>query len=133
MVGGKVKPIPTKAEYEAALLRIDALMDAESGSPESEELDVLADLVEIYENEHVPMGYPGPVGMIEFYLDQRVLSPSDLIPIIGSRTKVAEVRSGKRTVTRQMAQALHEHFGIPLDALLYGPGGVLGDPPIDQE
>ena len=51
----EVKPIRTEVDYAAALARIDELMDAESGSPEGEELDVLADLVEVYERKHVPI------------------------------------------------------------------------------
>ncbi len=52
---GKIKAIRNDADYDAALLRIDALMDAESGTPEGDELDVLTDLVEHYEGKHVPM------------------------------------------------------------------------------
>ena len=65
-----VKPIRTEKEYEAALARIDELMDAELGSPEGDELDVLVDLVELYESKHEPMGYPSPVSTIEFRIEQ---------------------------------------------------------------
>jgi len=51
-------PIRTEADYEAALARVAALMDAREGTPEGEELDVLVDLVEVYEDKHFPMGYP---------------------------------------------------------------------------
>ncbi len=54
----KIQAIRTEPDYEAALARIDVLMDAEPGTPEGDELDVLADLVELYEAQHVPMGYP---------------------------------------------------------------------------
>ena len=50
-----IKPICTEADYQAALARIDALMDAAPGSREGDELDVLADLVELYEIKHEPM------------------------------------------------------------------------------
>ena len=53
-----IKAIRTEADYEAALARIDALMDAELGTTDGEELDVLTDLVEHYEEKHVPMGLP---------------------------------------------------------------------------
>ena len=52
----KIKPVRTEADYEAALARIDELMDAAPGSQEGEELDILADLVELYETKHEPMG-----------------------------------------------------------------------------
>jgi HTH-type transcriptional regulator/antitoxin HigA len=69
MSKSKIKPIRTEVDYEAALARIDALMNAEPGTPEGEELDVLADLVELYEAKHVRMVYPSPVAAIEFRMD----------------------------------------------------------------
>ncbi|QOZ23627.1 transcriptional regulator [Bradyrhizobium sp. CCBAU 51753] len=115
-----VKPIRTKADYEAALDRISELMDARAGTPEGTELDVLADLVELYESKNVPMGFPSPVAAIEFRMEQAGLSARDLVPFIGSRAKVSEVLSGKRQITMTMARALHEHLGIPSDVLLKG-------------
>ena len=133
MADGKVKPIRTEKDYEVALARIDALMDSEPGSAEFDELDVLTDLVELYESKHEPMGYPSPVAAIEFRMEQGKLSPRDLIPFIGSRAKVSEVLSGKRAITMPMARALHEHLGIPADVLLREPGGTLDDPLSDME
>jgi HTH-type transcriptional regulator/antitoxin HigA len=128
MANSRIKPIRTDADYEAALARIDALMDAEPGSSEFDELDVLADLVELYESKHEPMDYPSPVAAIEFRMEQGNLSPRDLVPFIGSRAKVSEVLSGKRAITMPMARALHEHLGIPADVLLRESGAELGDP-----
>ena len=108
-----VRPIRTEADYEAALARVAELMDAREGTPEGEELDVLADLVEVYEDRHFPMGYPDPVAAIEFCMDQQGLAPRDLVPYIGTRGRVSEVLSGKRPITMSMARALHEHLGIP--------------------
>ena len=122
-----VKPIRTEKDYEAALARVDELMDAAPGSSEGDELDVLVDLVELYESKHEPMGYPSPLSAIEFRMDQRGLSPRDLIPFIGSRAKVSEVLSGKRTITMPMARALHEHLGIPADVLLRQSGTALDE------
>lgn len=124
----KIKPIRSEKDYEEALARIDALMDAVPGSPEFDELDVLADLVELYESRHEPMGYPSPLAAIEFRMEQGNLRPRDLIPFIGSRAKVSEVLSGKRAITMPMARALHKHLGIPADVLLRGPDVDLDDP-----
>jgi HTH-type transcriptional regulator/antitoxin HigA len=118
----KIKAIRNDADHDAALVRIDALMNAEPGTPEGEELDVLTDLVEHYEEKHVPMGFPSAIAAIEFRLEQAGLSPRELIPFIGSRAKVSEVLSGKRQLTMPMARALHEHFGIPADVLLQQAG-----------
>ena len=123
-----IKAIRTEADYEASLARIDALMDAEPGTPEGEELDVLTDLVEHYEEKHVAMGYPSPVAAIEFRLEQAGLTQRDLVPFIGSRAKVSEVLSGKRQITMPMARALYEHLGIPAEVLLRESGASVADP-----
>ena len=67
-----IKPIRTEEDYEAALTRIDEIFEAELDSPEGRELDVLIDLVELYESRHVPMGYPDPVEAIKFRMSRQV-------------------------------------------------------------
>ena len=124
----EVKPIRTESDYAAALARVDELMDAEVGSPEGEELDILVDLVELYESRHEPMGFPSPVAAIEFRMEQAGLTPRDLAPVLGSRAKVSEVLSGKRSITMPMARALHEHLGIPAEVLLKEPGTAADQP-----
>ncbi len=128
-----IKAIRSEKDYEAALARISELMDAEPDSPEDEELDVLVDLVELYESKYVPMGMPSPIAAIEFRMEQAGLRPTDLVPFIGSRAKVSEVLSGKRSITMAMARALHEHLGIPADVLLQKPDVDLADPLADIE
>ena len=127
----EVKPIRTESDYAAALARVDELMDAEVGSREGEELDVLVDLVELYESKHEPMGYPGPVAALEFRMQQQGLAPRDLVPFIGSRSKVSEVLAGKRSITMPMARALHEHLGIPAKVLLQEQS-TTADSPVDE-
>ena len=128
-----IKPIRSERDYEAALDRISELMDAEPDSREGDELDILVDLVELYESKHVPMGYPNPIAAIEFRMEQAGLRPADLATFIGSRAKVSEVLSGKRAITMPMARALHEHLGIPADVLLQEPDVDLDDPWADME
>ena len=126
-----IRPIRTESDYKAALTRIDELMDVELDSPEAGELDVLVDLVELYESKHEPMGYPSPVAAIEFRMEQAGLTQRDLIPFIGSRAKVSEILSGKRAITMPMARALHEHLGIPADVLLGKLDPAVDDPLAD--
>ena len=128
-----IKPIRSERDYEAALARISELMDSQPDSPEGEEFDVLVDLVELYESNLVPMGYPNPIAAIEFRMEQSGLRPRDLVSFIGSRAKVSEVLSGKRAITMPMARALHEHLGIPADVLLREPDVDLDDPLADIE
>jgi HTH-type transcriptional regulator / antitoxin HigA len=128
-----IKPIRTGADYEAALQRIDALMEAEAETPEADELEVLATLVELYEEQHFPIGWPNPIEAIRFRMDQAGLSGRDLIPLLGSRAKVSEVLSGKRSLTLQMIRALHQHLGIPAEVLLRQPGASLPEILIDLD
>ena len=122
-----IKPIRTDEDLDAALARVDEIFDAEPGTPEDDELAVLLDLVEFYEERHHPIGLPDPVSAIEFRMDQANLTSRDLVPLIGSRAKVSEVLSGKRAITMSMARALHQHLGIPADVLLQEPGANLPD------
>ena len=117
-----IKPIRTEGDLEQALERIDRIFDAEEGTPESDELDVLADLIEHYEDRRDPIGFPTPVAAIEFRMEQAGLTNRDLMPFIGGRSKVSEVLSGKRAITMSMARALHRHLGIPAEVLIQEPG-----------
>ena len=132
-----VKPIRAEEDYEAALERVSELMDTLSGPqgqiedpnhPDRIELDVLTDLVQLYEARHYPIDPPSPIGAIEYEMDRRGLTPRDLIPIIGSRSKVSEILSGKREITMPMARALHQHLNIPAEILLRDPAADSADP-----
>ena len=117
-----IKPIRTEEDHRRALERIDKIFDAEEGTPEGDELEVLVDLVMFYESKTVDIGFPDPISAIKFRMDQAGLTQRDLIPYIGNRSKVSEVLSGKRDLTLSMARALHQNLGIPADVLLQKPG-----------
>ena len=121
-----IRAIRSQRDYDAALTRITELMDAlsipggqldDAGDPGRVELDVLTDLVELYEERHDPIGLPDPISAIKFRMDQANLTRRDLVPFIGSRAKVSEVLAGKRPITMSMARALHHHLGIPAEIL----------------
>ena len=117
-----VKPIRSEEDYEGALARLGEIFQAENDTLEGDERDVLADLIEVYEDKHHPIGLPSAVAAIEFQMDQMGLTPRDLIPYIGSRSRVSEVLSGKRNITMSMARALRAHLNIPAEILLQEPG-----------
>ena len=123
----RIKPIRTDEDLDATFARIDEIFYAEEGSPEDNELGVLLDLVEHYEDRHYPIDPPSAIAAIEFEMDQRGLTQRDLVPLIGSRAKVSEVLSGKRAITMSMARALHRHLGISAEVLLEQPDADLND------
>jgi len=114
----EVKPIRTKADYKKALAEIERLWGAKSGSPEGDRLDVLATLIDVYESEHYPIDQPDPVEAIKFRMEQQGLSRKDLEPIIGTRTRVAEVLNRKRALSIGMIRRLHDRLGISAEVLI---------------
>ncbi|MGQ0835275.1 MAG: helix-turn-helix domain-containing protein [Gammaproteobacteria bacterium] len=118
MAVNSVRPIRSKADYEAALAEVERLWGAKAGTHKGDRLDVLATLVEVYEAEHYPMDPPDPIEAIKFRMDQLGLTRKDLEPLIGTRTRVAEVLNGKRRLSIAMIRRLHEKLGIPAETLI---------------
>jgi len=114
----ELKPIRTKADYEKALREVERLWGAKSGTPEGDRLDVLATLIDAYEAEHYPMEPPDPVEAIKFRMEQQGLSRKDLEPLIGTRTRVAEVLNRKRSLSIGMIRRLHDRLGISAEVLI---------------
>jgi len=75
-------------------------------------------LVKDYESKRFSSSLPDPIEAIKFRMDQQNLAQRDLVPYIGSRSKVSEVLSGKRPLTLSMMRALHANLGIPAKVLL---------------
>jgi HTH-type transcriptional regulator/antitoxin HigA len=119
----QIRPIRSEKDHRAAVARIDQLMGANPGSAEGDELDVLATLVDAYEQKHYPIDAPDPVTAIQFRMEQQGLTRKDLEPLIGSRARVSEVMTGKRGLTLAMVRRVKAELGISAD-LLVGTGKV---------
>jgi HTH-type transcriptional regulator/antitoxin HigA len=117
-----IKVIKSEKEHETALAEISSLIDRDPdpGAAEADRLEVLTVLVENYESQAFPKRVPEPLEAIRFRMDQQNLKQRDLVPYIGSPSKVSEVLSGKRPLTLSMMRALHSHLGIPAAVLLHG-------------
>src|ERR1035437_7657506 len=115
-----IKVIRTPEDHEHALHRLEELMDGDPvpGSVEANELEVLALLVDEYEKRVFPLGLPDAVEAIKVRMEEQNLTQRDLIPLIGSRSKVYEILSGKRALTLPMIRALHASLNIPAPILL---------------
>ena len=121
----EIKPIKTKADYRAALKKIETLMTARTNTPEGDRLDLLVTLVEAYEKKHYPLDLPDPVEAIKFRMEQMTLAPKDLVPMIGQINRVYEVLNRKRPLTLAMIRRLHRKLGIPAESLIKEPGTQL--------
>jgi len=91
----KAKVIKTQLEYEATLARIERLMEAKRNTPQGDELELLTLLVQDYEERVFPIDKPDPLEAIRFRMEQQGLKPHDLVPLLGSRSRVSEVLAGR--------------------------------------
>jgi HTH-type transcriptional regulator/antitoxin HigA len=115
----EIKPIRSEADYQSALKEIEKLMASQPGTPEGDRMDVLVTLVEAYETKHFPIPEPNdPVEVLEYYMESRGLSRSDLIPYLGSKERVSEVLNRKRGLSLEMIRRLHNNLGIPADLIM---------------
>ncbi|TAK47138.1 MAG: transcriptional regulator [Xanthobacteraceae bacterium] len=117
-MASELKPIKTKADYKNALAEVEHLWGAKGGTPEGDRLDVLATLIDAYETEHYPMDPPDPIEAIKFRMEQQGLSRKDLEPLIGTRTRVAEILNRKRSLSISMIRCLHDRLGIAAEVLI---------------
>lgn len=115
-----IKPIHTPEDLTAALARVEQLWVAQIGSPEGDELEILAVLIEKYEAEHFPMPASDPVEAIKFRMEQMGLTARDLEPFIGTSGRVSEVLNHKRKLSLAMIKRLHDGLSIPYERLLTG-------------
>lgn len=114
----ELKPIRTELDYERAMSELARLWGAPTGTAAGDTLDVLATLIDAYESAHVPFDPPDPIDAILFRMEQQGLSRKDLEPIIGSRTRIAEVLGRKRGLSIAMIRRLHDSLGIPAEVLI---------------
>jgi HTH-type transcriptional regulator/antitoxin HigA len=119
----KIKVIKTEQDYKEALALAETLMglSPDPDSEDGEKLSLLTTLIADYETARVPESLPDPVDAILFRMEQANLKPADLIPFIGSRSKVSEILSRKRPLTVSMMRALEAGLGIPAKVLLKEP------------
>ncbi len=115
-----MKVLKTEKDYNAALVELESLVetDPDPGTEKADRLEVLALLVEEYESKHFAIASPDPISAIRFRMEHQGLSQNDLVPYIGSRSKVSEVLSGKRPLSISMIRALHFGLGIPASSLI---------------
>lgn len=115
-----LRPIKNKKQHAEALERAYELMQKKlkPGSAESDELEVLSMLIAGYEERQYPIPPPHPIDAIKFRLDQLGLTPADLQPILGYRSRVSEILRGKRKLTLEMVRNLNSELHIPLESLI---------------
>jgi HTH-type transcriptional regulator/antitoxin HigA len=113
-----IKPIKTEQDYQEALQRLEVIFDSKKGSPEGDELEILGVLIEKYESVHFPIGLPDPIEAIKFRMEQMGYTQSDLVNIIGLKSRVSEILNKKRKLTLAMIRKIHLALNIPTEILV---------------
>jgi HTH-type transcriptional regulator/antitoxin HigA len=115
-----IKPIRNASDLSASKTRLANLLSKNSGEFD-DEIEVLTTLIEQYEDRFAPVDAPDPIAAIKFRMEEKGLTPRQLEPFIGSRARVSEVLTGKRSLSIDMIRSLHEGLGIPYASLVARP------------
>ena len=113
-----IKPIRSDEDLQLAFQRLENVFQAEEGTPEADEMEILVTLIEAYENKHYPITPPDPIEAIKFRMQQQGLTAKDLKAFIGSSGRVSEVLNHKRPLSLKMIKRLHDGLNIPYESLL---------------
>lgn len=114
----EISPIRNEQDYQKALERLEVIFDSKRGTKEGDELEILALLIDSYENEHFPIEFPDPISAIKFRMEQMGLKQKDLIEMIGFKSRVSEIMNKKRKLTLEMIRKLHTDLNIPTEVLI---------------
>ncbi len=113
-----IRPIRTEQDYEAACKRIDEIFQAEPGSEEDDELDILATLVDAYEEKHFPIGMPHPIEAIKISMENLGITRKDLMEHLGkSSGRVSDMLNCRRALTLGDIRVLSKLLHLPMEVL----------------
>ena len=112
--------IDNDAELARARALVDELWDS-SDPADLARLQAQATLIAEYEKGKWPQRLPTVADLIRYLMDQNGLTRADMVPILGSRSRVSEVLRGKKGLSMAMVQRLRARFRVPADLLLPTP------------
>lgn len=115
-----IHPIRTEADYDAAVAEIDRLWGAEPGTDDGDKLDILATLVEKYENEHWPIDTArvDTIDMLNYLIDEGGHTQAELAELLGSRSRASEILNRRRALTVEMIFRISEAWKVPAELLI---------------
>ena len=113
-----IKPIRTESDYRLTLERLELIFDAEIGTPDSDEADILGLMVDEYEKKHYPIDAPDPIEAIIIRMEEMQLKQLDLVEAIGGKSRVSEILSRKRKLTVEMIRNLTQKLNLSPELLI---------------
>ncbi|MET0636542.1 MAG: helix-turn-helix domain-containing protein [Chitinophagaceae bacterium] len=113
-----LKILKTKKDYQQSIERFEVIFQAKSGTPESDEADILALLIKDYENKHFIIEAPSPIDAIKYRMEQQGLTNKDLAQILGFKSRVSDIFNNNRKLNLAMVRKLYYTLHIPLETLV---------------
>ena len=113
-----IKLIKTEEDYQKALKRFEKIFDAEIGTPEGDEADILGLMVDEYEQKHYPIEAPDPIEAIKIRMEEMKLKQVDLADALGGKNRVSEILNRKRKLTLDMIRNLAKRLDLSPELLI---------------
>ena len=116
----EIHPIRNDDDHRAALSEIERLWNAPEGSEEEAKLDILATLVEKYEESRWPVDASDfdPVDALHYAIEEMGHTQAELAELPGSRSRASEILSRQRSLTIEMIRLVAEAWKIPVELLI---------------
>lgn len=113
-----IKLIKTEEDYQIALEQLDKIFDAAEGTPDSDQADILALLIDEYENIHYPIEAPDPIEAIKIRMEELQLKQKDIASAVGGKNRASEILNRKRKLTVDMIRNLSESLNLSASLLI---------------
>lgn len=113
-----IRPIKSETDYQQALERLDEIFEAKTGTPESDEADILGLLIDDYEKKHYPIVAPDPIEAIKIRMEELHLKQVDIVKEFGGKSRVSEMLNRKRKLTLEMIRYLAERLNLSANILI---------------
>ena len=117
----QIRPIRNDKDHRKALAEIEKLWGASAGTPAGDKLDILATLVETYEERRWPLRSRrrfDAVDVLHYAIEELGHSQAELADILGSRSRAFEVLARRRPLTLETIQKINASWKIPADLLV---------------
>jgi len=113
-----IQLIKSEEDYQNALVRLDVIFDAKKESKESDEADVLALLIDEYENQYFPIEAPDPIEAIKIRMEEMKLKQVDIAQALGGKNRASEILNRKRKLTVDMIRNLTTRLNLSASLLI---------------
>ncbi|MGL5115075.1 MAG: helix-turn-helix domain-containing protein [Beijerinckiaceae bacterium] len=113
-----IRPIRNDADHAEAMRRVEILWGAEDNSPEGDALEVLATLIDAYEEKRWPDAEVHPIALLKSIMDDTGRTQADLATLLGSRSRASEILNLRRILTVEMIWKISRSWNIPAELLI---------------